>query len=510
MRLGQLIDSLATISQSPPMGHGVIEVLELREICLSIQARGGRLLALWGEHTAHKTQPFALQLAFVLAPQPGLLWFSVVLAEPEYPSIHDIFPCASRMQRATYDLVGIGAKNAADTRKWLRHAAWPQNFFPLQDGFLPDFPLETDQYPFIAVEGDGVVEIPVGPVHAGTIEPGHFHFSVVGEKVLRLEERLGYKHKGIEKRFAGLGVFEGARLAGRISGDSTVAYALSYAMAIENATKTKVPGRATWLRALWLERERIMNHLGDLGALGNDAGFAFGLSQFSRLKENMLRLNETLCGHRYLMDVIVPGGVVEDPGHALHDVLKEMKAMDEEVDLLKSIYDDHAGLQDRFCGTGYLHSRVATRLGITGLAARASGKTMDLRADFPCPPYDQLNVQTASFADGDVAARVAVRFAEIKESLRLCTVIIQQMPQGPVATAVKAQKGMGAGIVEGWRGEVFFAITLDENGQLARVHPHDPSWQNWPALEIAILDNIVPDFPLINKSFNLSYSGHDL
>jgi len=171
-----------------------------------------------------------------------------------------------------------------------------------------------------------------------------------------------------------------------------------------------------------------------------NAGFAFGLSQFSRLKENMLRLNERLCGHRYLMDVIVPGGVVEDREHALHDVLEEMKTLDAEVDLLKSIYDDHAGLQDRFCGTGYLHSTAATRLGITGLAARASGKTMDLRADFPYPPYDQLNVQTASFADGDVAARVAIRFAEIKESLRLCTAIIQQMPKGPVATAVKAQK----------------------------------------------------------------------
>jgi Ni,Fe-hydrogenase III large subunit/Ni,Fe-hydrogenase III component G len=498
------------ISQSPPIGHGMIEVLELREICLSIQARGGRLLALWGDHATDKRKPFALQLAFVLGPQPGLLWLTVVLAEPEYPSLHDIFPCASRMQRAVYDMVGIGAKNAADTRKWLRHAAWPQHFFPLQDGVLRDFPIETDQYPFILVEGDGVVEIPVGPVHAGTIEPGHFHFSVVGEKVLRLEERLGYKHKGIEKRFAGLGVFEGARLAGRISGDSTVAYALSYAMAIENATNTKVPKRAMWLRALWLERERIMNHLGDLGALGNDAGFAFGLSQFSRLKENMLRLNEKLCGHRYVMDVIVPGGVVEDPGQTLHDVLQEIKTLDEEVELLKTIYDDHAGLQDRFCGTGCLPPRMATRLGVTGLVARASGQIMDLRADFPCPPYDQLNVQTASFEGGDVAARVAVRFAEIKESLRLCAAIVQQMPKGPVAAAVKAQKGMGAGIVEGWRGEVFFAITLDENGQLARVHAHDPSWQNWPALEIAILDNIVPDFPLINKSFNLSYSGHDL
>lgn len=510
MWLEQIIKSLAFINQHPPIGHGFIEALDLRDACLSIQARGGRLLALWGSHDKKGAYPFALHLAFVLEPQPGVIWLTVPLSEPQYPSIHDIFPSAGRMQRAVYDLAGIFAANAADTRKWLRHGAWPETFFPLQGESPQDFPIGKDHYPFVGVEGDGVVEIPVGPVHAGTIEPGHFHFSVVGEKVLRLEERLGYKHKGIEKRFEGMDVFTGAKLAGRISGDSTVAYALSYAMAVESATKTHAPQRARWLRGLCLERERIMNHLGDLGALGNDAGFAFGLSQFSRLKENMMRLNDALCGHRYLMDVIIPGGVARDPGEKLKGALQEIKILTEEVETLKGIYDDHAGLQDRFCGTGRLSSEMATRLGITGLAARASGKSMDLRADFPCPPYDQFKVRAASCAGGDVAARVAVRFAEIKESLRLCEAIIQNMPEGPIAAAIKAQKGMGAGIAEGWRGEVFFALTLDENGALQRVHAHDPSWQNWPALEIAILDNIVPDFPLINKSFNLSYSGQDL
>ena len=515
MDLASFTAMLQTISKAPKAAYGVFEVSKLRPVCSILQSAGGRLIAIWGSDERESIDapcPFALHLTFALGPTLGLVWIAIPLETPEYPSIHDIFPAALRMQRAAFDLSGLSALNSPDTRKWLRHGAWPQEAFPLQKRFSGSFRLDADDYPFVAVEGAGVSEIPVGPVHAGTIEPGHFRFSVVGEKVLRLEERLGYTHKGIEKRFESLGVMDGARLAGRISGDSTVAYAWAYAMAIERATGTTPPQRALWLRALWLERERVMNHLGDLGAIANDAGFAFGFAQFSRLKEDLLRKNFAMTGHRYLMDAVVPGGVASDPGDRLVHVVNEAQEFEAELGELKAIYDDHAGLQDRFRGTGRLSASLAARLGVVGLTARASGKAMDLRVDFPSPPYDQLNLKVATAAEGDVAARVAVRFAEIQESLRLWRIVAQRIPSGSVLEPIPTDPppALGVGWVEGWRGEVLITLVLGNHGALARVHAHDPSWQNWPALEHAALDNIVPDFPLINKSFNLSYSGHDL
>jgi Ni,Fe-hydrogenase III large subunit len=365
----------------------------------------------------------------------------------------------------------------------------------------------------VRVEGEGVHEIPVGPVHAGTIEPGHFRFSIVGEGILRLEERLGYKHKGIEKRFETLKLAEGAKLAGRVSGDSTVAYAWAYAMAVESAAQITPPARALWLRALLLERERIGQHLWDLGFLGNDAGLAFGLAQFSRLREDVLRTNAALFGHRYLMDVIVPGGVARDlTAEGVARLRSEMSALEGAVRTLKSIYDDHAGLQDRFIGCGRVPPRLADRSGLTGSAGRASGQSWDLRAQFPCVPYHELDVAMATHRNGDVAARVTVRFEEIHESLRISRLMLERLPFGElVARVPDPDEGtLGVGWVEGWRGEILVALETGPGGAIRRCHTHDPSWQNWPLLEFAVIGNIVPDFPLINKSFNLSYSGHDL
>jgi Ni,Fe-hydrogenase III large subunit len=255
-------------------------------------------------------------------------------------------------------------------------------------------------------------------VHAGTIEPGHFRLSVVGEKVLRLEERLGYAHKGIELRFTQLAPLEGHRLAGRVSGDSTVAYAWAYCMALESAAACELAPRAQSLRALMLERERVANHLGDLGAVGNDAGL--GVAQFSRLKEDWLRLSGELFGHRFMMDCVLPGGVACDlDAMAVDRMVAQCGAIESEVQLLRTMLDEHAGLQDRFAGTGRVSAELAVRLGLTGLAARASGQPRDLRCDQPWPPYDALAVRLATHSGGDVAARVAVRFDEVFESLRL-------------------------------------------------------------------------------------------
>ncbi|HSA89414.1 MAG TPA: NADH-quinone oxidoreductase subunit C [Burkholderiales bacterium] len=482
---------------------------DLRPIAEKLRAQNARLVALWA---SDERTGFALHVAFAL--RAGLLWLSVPLERehPRYPGIADLFPAASRMQRAAYDLVGVHAQGGADHRKWLRHGAWPAGQFPLRKDFEPASAFEPapDHYPFIRVEGEGVHEIPVGPVHAGTIEPGHFRFSIVGETILKLEERLGYKHKGIEKRFEQLSPEEGARLAGRVSGDSTVAYAWAYAMALEAATGAEAPARASALRGIALELERVANHLGDLGYLGNDVALTFGFFQFWRLKELLLRAHGAAFGHRYLMDFIVPGGVARDPDlGGLAEVLAYIK---EEVAVLRAIYDEHAGAQDRFIMTGQVAQELAAHLGLTGVAGRASGQDYDLRRDHPVPPYHVLEVQAAGHIRGDVSARISVRFEELAESLRLIEALTAGLPPGALRAPLPglAPGRRGCGWIEGWRGEVFVALEAGADGRLHRVHAHDPSWQNWPALERAVLGNIVPDFPLINKSFNLSYSGHDL
>jgi Ni,Fe-hydrogenase III large subunit len=479
-------------------------------LILDLSASGFRLLALWGE-PAQQASVHAVFLSGATAVQVDL---SLPVGESHYPGIADIFPAAGRMQRAVADLCGIRS-DEWDQRPWLRHAAWPADFFPLAnaDACCDPAAATADAYLFKRVVGDGVHEIPVGPVHAGIIEPGHFRFSVVGEKVLRLEERLGYAHKGIELRFRGTPLVEGCRLAARVSGDSAVAFSWAYAQALEGMAEIALPVRASWLRALALESERIANHLGDLGALGNDAGFAFGLAQFSRLKESWLRALGATFARRYLFDFVLPGGVAQDVAPAALASLADCaRSIASETRLIRGIYDEHPGVRDRFAGTGVVTPELAQRLGMIGLAARASGQPMDLRVDSPCEPYAALDVHAVSRDEGDVAARVAVRFDEIEESIRLVLRIVAELPAGTHRTEMRIPepRTRGIGLVEGWRGPVMIAITSAVAGTIGRCHPHDPSWQNWPLLEHAVIGNIVPDFPLINKSFNLSYSGHDL
>ncbi len=477
-----------------------------------IAATGGRLLALWGSGDGSSTPTIR---ASYLAEGAGLL-VSLPLTGPRttFPGLEEVFPAASRMQRAIADLMGLQATGDPDLRPWLRHSTWPHQHRPLVDPDPgPGAEPRADSYEFIRVEGDGVHEIPVGPVHAGIIEPGHFRFSIVGEKVLRLEERLGYVHKGIERRFTELSIAEGHRLAARVCGDSTVAFSWAYCQALEGIAGAEVPPRGQWLRALYLELERIANHLGDLGALGNDAGFAFGLAQFSRLKEHLLRTNQHILGERYLMGAIVPGGTQRDLPRTGPPALEQcLAAIASEVLTLRMIYDEHEGVRDRFNGAGTVVPELAARLGLTGLAGRASGQGYDLRCDLPCEPYTQLTVTKAVRSEGDVAARVAVRFDELQESCRLVRHILTNLPTGPHVSSVDipAEGSIGGGLIEGWRGPVWVALEAGPAGSIRRCHPHDPSWQNWPVLEHAIIGNIVPDFPLINKSFNLSYSGHDL
>jgi Ni,Fe-hydrogenase III large subunit len=505
------LQAAAPLAGAPEAHRLEVSPEQWRGALTDLADAGFRLLALWTDAAPRG----AVQA--VLAGGSGLLRLDLLLppGTTQYTSIADLFPAAARMQRAAADLTGITA-TGGDTRRWLRHAGWPADHLPLApDSALPPpgAQADADDYPFVRVSGDGVHEIPVGPVHAGIIEPGHFRFSVVGEKVLRLEQRLGYVHKGIEQRFSSLPLLEGHRLAARVSGDSAVAFSWAYVQALEGMAGATPPARALSLRALALESERIANHLGDLGALGNDAGFAFGLAQFSRLKELWLRALEPVFAQRYLLDYVIPGGVACDAAAAgLGALVRCAQEIARETRLIRSIYDEHTGVRDRFVGTGVVTMELAKRLGMVGLAARASGLPFDLRVDAPTEPYPALKVQAVCHQDGDVAARVAARFDELQESARLIARLVTELPTGAHRTGLTppAAGTAGLGAIEGWRGPVLVALTAGRNGMITRCHPHDPSWQNWPLLEHAVIGNIVPDFPLINKSFNLSYSGQDL
>lgn len=498
-----------------PAWQATIPGPELIHACHHLKNLDAQLLTLWGGDE-RPAAGFVLHLVFVVW-ESGTVYLRCNLsaAAPAYPDISVIFPAANRMQRALYDLLGIIAENGDDQRPWLRHASWPADVFPLRNdmALTAEYPNLTDHYSFVRVSGEGVHEIPVGPVHAGIIEPGHFHFQVVGEQVLRLEQRLAYTHKGIAKCFQQCSFSDGAKLAGRVSGDSTVAYAYAYSMAVENLQSTGITPRAAYLRAVLLELERIINHLGDLGALGNDAGLEFGFTQFSLLKENMVRLNQQLFQHRYCMDIIVPGGVSCDINAAGSVALsQQIDQLEKEIKRLKNIYDEHNGLQDRFSTTGIVSITTAKELGVLGLVARASGLQHDWRVQLPTPPYSVLNTKLCFETTGDVAARVNIRFCEIMESIRLIQTLLEKLPAGNIfqnLTPNVAAGRIGFGCVEGWRGPVFVSVCSDLDNKIRWAHAHDPSWQNWPALEHAIFDNIVPDFPLINKSFNLSYSGVD-
>lgn len=508
--------SFQVLEGDAPICAADVEAQDWLRIAQAIRAEGGILISVWGTDRRTSSDPYIVSVAYCVA--EGLIWLRLPVSEQiGYPDLSSIFPAAMRMQRALFDLLGIGASGADDVRPWINHGRWPKDYFPLRNQFsgLEQFDNELEFYPFVSVEGDGVHEIGVGPIHAGTIEPGHFRFSIVGEKVLRLEALLGYTHKGVEKLFTQRTLSSGHQLAGRISGDSTVAYSWAYCMAVESVTGCQVPAQAQWLRALLLERERVSMHLLDLGALGNDAGLAFGLAQFSLLREKWVRLNDHLFGHRFMMDCVIPGGTsVDIDGAGIDLLLAQCLDVEQEVVTLRGIYAEHSGLQDRFFNLGRVPPKLAEQLGLCGMAGRASDQARDARVDQAMPPsaYAQLKVRKAGHKSGDVASRVFVRFEEIIESIRLLREIVKQIPSGPasVPMADSAAGGFGAGWVEGWRGPIFVAIEAGAEGKIIRCHCHDPSWQNWPILQHAILGDIVPDFPIINKSFNLSYSGHDL
>jgi Ni,Fe-hydrogenase III large subunit len=461
------------------------------------------MLGLWGDKDA-------VHLALLEEPSGEIGVVTLECPDGKFPSVAARHPAANRLERAIASLYGLKPIGAPDNRPWLDLGFWGVTQ-PL--GKAKKSRVQARAYDFLPVEGDNLHQIPVGPVHAGIIEPGHFRFTANGEAVARLEQRLGYVHKGIESLMTGASLDTGTKLAGRTSGDSTVAYALAFAQAAEAALCVDVPPRAIWLRALMAELERMANHFGDIGAICNDASFSLIYAECGILRERTLRAAQACFGHRLMMDRIVPGGVAEDMASGGEAAIRELLAtVRGRFPELIAIYDNTASLQDRTVTTGYLAPTLARAFGAGGFVGRASGRAFDARKAVDYAPYHQLEFEVPVRDDGDVNARLWIRVREVEQSMRLIEQILERLPQGELRAKLGKPNGVreGLALTEAFRGDVLVSVRLGADGTIERCHLRDPSWFQWPLLEAAIEGNIVADFPLCNKSFNCSYSGHDL
>ena len=416
-----------------------------------------------------------------------------------YPSVGHHHPPALRLERAMRDLYGTNPIGLPDTRPWLDHGRWPGR-------------AREQRYEFLPVEGEGLHQIPVGPVHAGIIEPGHFRFTANGETVVRLEQRLGYVHKGVESLFVGANIERGARLIGRLSGDSTVAYAWAYARAVEAALGWPVPLRASLLRGVMAELERLAHHISDVGAICNDASVIAIHAQCALHREDVLATSQACFGHRLMMDRVVPGGVAADLSSEgigrVRGLVGRLAAARAEI---QRVYDSMPSLQDRTMTTGIVSPALVRQYAAGGFVGRAAGRAFDARKTFAYAPYDGTDFALRTRMAGDVDARLMVRLDEIDESVRLVGQLLDRLSPAAIRNESPASSaGEGAALVEAFRGDVFVSVRFGADGLLARVHARDASWFQWPLLEAAIEGNIVADFPICNKSFNCSYSGHDL
>ena len=435
--------------------------------------------------------------------------------DTEFPSLATRSFAASRFEREIQDLFGLIAIGHPDPRRLALHQFWPDGYYPLRRDATARTDVIDDgrPFPFRRVEGPGMFEITVGPVHAGIIEPGHFRFSVHGETIVNLETRLGFVHKGTEKLFETLSLSRAPELAERISGDTSVAHALAFCQALETLTGTDVPARARWLRVLLLELERLYNHVGDVGMIVNDTGYAFGHAHCFRLRERLLRLNARLTGHRLLRGAVVAGGIAGPVvGADLERAAREVDRVIGEFIEIARVSLDNTMVLERLQGTGRLTGRTAREMQVVGMVARASGIDADARRDAPFAAYDALPFHVPVYDTGDVWARTMVRLDEVRQSAAFIAEVAHRGPSGPVAVPLGPLRAgaHATGLVEGWRGPIWHWVLAGSTDGLARVKIVDPSCRNWPALEYAVLGNIVPDFPLCNKSFNLSYSGNDL
>jgi Ni,Fe-hydrogenase III large subunit/Ni,Fe-hydrogenase III component G len=435
--------------------------------------------------------------------------------EPAFPSMAAEVPALNWQEREIQDWFGLDAIGHPNPRRVALHDNWPdvnplRRNFPI-DTVLPAF--QGEQHVYRPTLGEGVFQIPVGPVHAGIIEPGHFNFAVAGEPILYLQLRMFYVHKGIEKRFEYLPIHHAVFLAESVSGDSGFSHGTAFCQALERIAQVEIPEAAKQTRTILLELERICNHVADIGAIATDVGFVIANAHASRLRENILCINEELTGSRLLRGVVCPGGM-RRPCNSEHvsEALALLTPFQREFEELVAMIQSSDSTRDRLERTGTLPPDKARDLGIVGVGGRASGQDLDVRRDHPYAAYDSVDIDVPVYQDGDVLRRMSVRIDEVRQSLQIIRELQSREPQFDryrVQMPPLPADGFALGAVEGWRGEILYWVRTAGANRISRCKVKDPSLNNWPALVEAVQGNIVPDFPVINKSFNLSYSGTD-
>ncbi|MBI5111959.1 MAG: NADH-quinone oxidoreductase subunit C [Rhodovulum sp.] len=502
-RVSALLADAPLAGPQRPWPRHEVDAAVFATIAEAVGAGERELLALWGE-------PGLVHMAIrMVGEMPCVI--STAVVDGRFPSVGRWHPPAIRPERAIRDLFGYEPEGAPDVRPWLDHGAWDRSA-PL-GAAGPAVRRDPADYEMLPVIGEALHQIPVGPVHAGIIEPGHFRFTANGETVVRLEERLGYVHKGIDALTTDVPIARAAERVARLSGDSTVAASFAFARAVEAALGITAPPRAAAIRGVMAELERLANHFGDVGAICNDAAFAIVLAHCGIFRERILALSAAVFGHRLMMGTIVPGGVAANiTAEAARMIVATLDALLPAFDEIVRLYEDTPSIQDRTCGTGHLAADLAVRFAAGGPVGRASARDFDARRDLAYPPYEGRAFDVPVFTAGDVDARIRVRIGEIAASATLIRALLATMPEGPILAPVPEAVAPceGIAVTEAFRGDLLVWVRLAAGGRVARCHVRDASWFQWPLLEAAIEGNIVADFPLCNKSFNCSYSGHDL
>jgi Ni,Fe-hydrogenase III large subunit/Ni,Fe-hydrogenase III component G len=492
-----------------------VEPQDFKHICLTLhKILSSPVMMLFACDECKERGSFVINCVFADFRNSQWIIVSMDIAQenPSFDSLAKSMHSASLFEREIWEMFGIEPKENPDLRRLRLHdEVWPKGSYPLRKDFKIMKAENLSDYKFSRVEGEGIFEVPVGPVHAGIIGPGHFRFSVAGEPIINLELRLGFTHRGVEKLFEGKLYTDAVCLSECVSGDSSFAHSLAFTQAAEKISGVTVSAQANILRAIFLELERMHNHVNDIGGIAVDVGFSFPHAYASIIKEAILQLNENLSGNRYLRKVNVVGGVTQDIDEIKKEFLLDfLKRIKYDFNELVKILNSSVSFMDRVDTTGVLRRKTAEDLGAVGLVARASGIPTDLRKYFP-GVYNQAKFKMITQESGDVLARLRVRISEFEESIRLIEVFADKLTKsGELRISPDIKGGSGLGYAEGWRGPVLYWLETSPAGLIERCKIVDSSFLNWQGLSYAVLGNIIPDFPLCNKSFNLSYSGNDL